>query len=274
MPRGFRPHSVPRFTPDQISKANKCAVLLWNGIDFTDGSYMKPGFSDFELLCHFYSLFSGALRNPPRLTLRSQELHDLIIAVRIKAMLRSHNSISRPNCSRYIRHNYATFRHTYNTSTRSEDAVDCASDFLLSCARSFIPLNTPTNAGYRVPLASRLLFFGAPDLLFFNHSNPLVSKGMQFPTRPQDSNQRYSQEMLLGVRRNWTQLSRYNIPLNNNGIPEPRISKIYDTHWWARRILDIALLLKYKVFYATHGYRALYRGTTLNVQLGTTCPCP
>jgi hypothetical protein len=52
MPAARHPLAVPKFTKPEIERANKCAILLWNGTSYIDG---KTIVSDRDFYLYFHS---------------------------------------------------------------------------------------------------------------------------------------------------------------------------------------------------------------------------
>ena len=94
------------------------------------------------------------------------------------------------------------------------------------------------------------MFFAAPSFLIFNYSSRLGEEKLKFQSRPHYAYPDYASEMVEGLRRNWTELSKYNIPTKTANRIDADIKLAYSTHWWARRVLDIALLLRFGVRHA------------------------
>lgn len=262
---------IPVFTSRQIDIANDAAVLLYNGRDFVNGEEIV---SDREFLVHFSSEFERLRKsNKPAIRLSRIIIHDLIIVSMLKPMYRKQNELTYPGLERYFNSHYPAFYRGYKTNKDKETKLLMSSEFVIKSGKAVVKPNVSAKAGYRVPFASRMLFFAAPEMLIFNYANRLAEKEMKYQSRPHYAYPYYAKDMLEGLRKNWKQLSRYNIPLKRKNKPEVDIAVAYRSHWWARRVFDIALLLHFRVFtkqYSVHNFNNL----TYKFQSKSNSLCP
>ncbi len=246
--------------------------MLWNGVSYIDGSAIT---SDRDFYYDFHTTFSSILRNKSRFN--QTIIHDLIITCHLKAMLRTQHQLDfrkmenwlRNNYSKLVKPNTAAFRGMKRTAKRKFSG----NSLVLGTGRAVVKNGVSVSAGFRVPFASRLLFFSCPQLLIFNFSNPLAVKSMHFQARPHIAYTFYSAAMLDGLRRNWSNLSSFNVPFNSQ-FKEPIIDKLRKTDWWARRVLDIALLIRFGIFSVSHSVLRLSRLQRFSDQSTMSCKCP
>ena len=237
---------VPKFSAKEIKLANACAVLIWNGVSYESG---KEILSDRDLLIYFsHELAKNHLSSSHRLNLSRAMLHDLIIVSLLKPMYRKQNELSYSNMENYLRRDFQKFIKAINTSKNSEEKLEHASQLVRETGKAVVLPNVSAKAGYRIPFASRLLFFAAPQILIFNYANRLAEKKMNYQSRPHYAYKDYAFDLLGGLRKNWAELSKYSIPTKEPLKAEADIKIAYKTHWWARRVLDIALLIRFGVF--------------------------
>lgn len=262
---------VPLFTRAEIDAANDCAVLLWNGVDFSSG---KKIVSDRDFLVYFSDEFSNIGNKGHVLHLSRPIIHDLIIISMLKPMYRKQNELTYPGLERYISQHYPSAKLANSRTNHGDVRLGVATEFTISCARAVVKKNVSVKAGYRVPFASRLLFFAAPQLLVFNYANRLAEKKMLYQSRPHYAYPTYANDMLNGLRKNWKLLSKYNLPTEKKGIPEKEVIIAHNTDWWARRVLDIALLIHFGVFSPSVSLSSLRRSLVYTAQSRTTVSCP
>jgi len=238
--RKFR--TVPKFSDFNLLVAELCAIDLWSGINFENGK--KREISDEELLFEFSSKFYKLINNSsPKNFITESLIRRLIRAAKIKALFRSANPLDFKRGIRCIAADivklYKNRSHTINYET----------EVILKLGAQFVkPIKNPTrNGNFRVSLASRILFFAIPNMQFFNFSNILAEK-MLFQKRPQASISFFNETLKKGLK--------INTGLNKIKLPPPSFikpvlyKKIYKTNWWQRRVLDLALLLHFKIFNA------------------------
>ena len=245
MPAAKPKRSVPKFSAMEIKRANACAVFMWNGVSYED---WKEVTSDRELLVYFSHEFAQLGTNAAQsFSLSRSALHDLIISATLKIMYRRKNELTYPNLEDYLSQNYLRAMTSAQMSKTTSDKLFHASQLVKEAGRAVVKPNVSKKAGYRISFLSWLLLFSAPQLLIFNYSNKLGEKAMNFQSRPHYAYPDYALEMVEGLRRNWIELSKYNIPTRTSNKVDADIKLAYKTHWWARRVLDIALLIRFGV---------------------------
>lgn len=238
--------SIPVFTSRQLAIANDAAVLLYNGRDFVTG---KRIVSDRDFLVHYSSEFELLRKSKkPAIRLSRSVIRDLISVSKLKPMYRKQNELTYPGLERYFNSHYPPLYKGYKSNKDKETKLLMSSEFVIKSGKAVVKPNVSAKAGYRVPFVSRMLFFAAPQMLIFNYANLLAEKHMKYQSRPHYAYPYYAKDMLDGLRKNWKELSHYNIPLKRKNKPEADIAIAYKSHWWARRVFDIALLLHFRVF--------------------------
>lgn len=248
MPAG-KPHkSVPLFSKTELDIANDCAVLLWNGISFETG---KETTSDETLMSYFsIPVFDFISAQATHVTFDKDELHELIIVAGLKAMFRKKNELSYPQFETSLTR---TLQHLHNDMKLAKtDAEKWAitSEYVREGGKQLVDVNVKTNAGYRVPFSSRILFFSTPTQPIANFSNGLA-KALNLPLRPEYAIRPFYQAICTGFARNKNQLQAYGMPQSNGILAADIYAQAKMSDWWQRRVLDIALLLKFKVAAAT-----------------------
>jgi hypothetical protein len=246
MPKGRTCLQVPLFSKNELDDALDCSILLWNGIDYETGKGMET--SDQEFLEEFYLAFEAK-----RLYPRSQFLIDedvlrrLIRLGKLKAMFRSTHPIDFSNGLMCIESLIVRY-HLWQINNVKPPLEPLLVDFGLHLGRSFVTSNTGpvVNGNYRIPFASRILFYGFPFLPFFNFSNALAAR-MQFQCRPQAALESFRLELLSGFMLNQTLLTKIRAPSAPPSISKASWLRILACKWWERRVFDIALLLHFQV---------------------------
>lgn len=244
MPAG-KPHkSVPSFTRRELDIANKCAVLLWNGISFETG---RATTSDEELMSYFSEPVRHVVTGSASSVQFSRvELHTLIICAGLKAMLRKQHEISYPQFESFLTSNLNYITTDVAISSTEAEKFSITANFVREGGKQLVDVNAKTNAGYRVPLSSRIMFFAFPHLPIANLSNGLA-KALNLPLRAEYAVRPFYQIFCSGLLLNQALLQTYSMP-NSNGILDSHVySTVKQSDWWQRRVLDIALLLKFSV---------------------------
>jgi hypothetical protein len=245
MPAGQLPIPVPKFSAFEIKQAELCAIALWEGIDFRTNELAE--ISDELLLNNFYVSFQHSLNFPRRRSqITEQDLRQLIRVAELKAMYRSTLPIDFnqgiASIKTVVIPTYRLSLGINPTYTRLNGTIKSILDFSLCWVNN---PNKSLNGNYRVPFSSRLLFFCIPELMVFNFSNELAKK-MRLQARPQAALPQFNALLEDGMRLNRALLGRLKLP-EKSALSQENWNKIKMTDWWQRRVLDLALLIKFRV---------------------------
>lgn len=251
-------NKVPTFTLYEIRLAHLCALHLWYGREFDTGKIAEC--SDEKLLIEFSSRFEATRANKKTAyQIPEYLIRQLIRVARLKALYRSTSKINFPKGIRTIRNSSVKTYDNWLANPASLTPTGHATKAILDLGLGFVTqprgVNAPKN--YRVPLASRVLFFAAPEMMIFNFSNGL-GKAMNFQSRPQAAIPHFNIELYDGLQRNDALLFRCTMPPPQL-LSQESWNRANNGGWWKRRVLDIALLLHYKVAYAHHDLVLLAR---------------
>jgi hypothetical protein len=251
MATGFTPLPVPKFSASQIALAHVCAESLWSGYEYQTGKLMR--YSEEEYMQLFASrTIQIANASTTRLKLSISVIKDLMIDAGLKALYRStletdFNLAVNTYQARAVKH-YSDWKNKtspiflpYAYATQAE----------LNWGAGFVnnPSGVTRNGNYRVPLASRVLFFSMPDMMVFNFSNSLAKK-MQFQSRPQAAVGGYNRIMSEGLERNKLLLNKLTMPMPTL-LSKDIWKAAKKANWWHRRVMDLALLMHHGLVMAT-----------------------
>jgi hypothetical protein len=244
MPKG-KPHkSAPTFTSAELALANDCARLIWHGISFETG---KPIVSDEELLSYFATpLHRHLTSSTAKVSLNLNDLHSLIITCGLKPMLRKQHELSYPQFENYLAKNTKTYLHDCNAAKQTVDAWRVSSAYVMQGGKELVDVAVQTNAGYRIPLATRILFFALPSMPLANFSNGLA-KALNLQSRPEAAINPFYQIFQNCLAINRKQLSKYQMPQSLEKLENDIYIEAKSSDWWQRRVVDIALLLHFNV---------------------------
>ena len=244
MPAG-KPHiPVPTFTSTELDIANDCALLLWNGISFETG---KATVSDETLMSYFAEPVTKHLNSQgSQVKFNLTELHALIITAGLKPMLRKQHEISYPQFEHYLANSIKYLQTDVASAKTEAERWAATSSFVREGGKQLVNINVQTNAGYRVPLSSRILFFATPTQPIANFSNGLA-KALNLPLRPEYAIRLFYQAICTGFALNKNKLQAYTMPQSNGILDADIYAQVKASDWWQRRVLDIALLLRLKV---------------------------
>lgn len=259
--RLFKP--VPKFSAYQVKLAELCALDLWNGIDYETGKQMEV--SDEELLVDFAIPFQLMVRNPSTVNgITEASIRRLIRVAKLKALFRSTQPTDFVAGIKTITSQVVPVYKGWRNKTLKLSPTGYGLNAILDLGAGFVTNPNPTKRGnYRVPLASRLLFFALPDMLVFNYSNAL-SDAMLFQKRPQVAIQFFMETLEQGLITNKVLFTKLKMPAPKllGAVMWKRINQY---KWWQRRVLDLALLLHFGVVSARPALRTRARQLTTKI---------
>ena len=227
------PLAVPVFTPFDIKLAELCAKDLWNGIHFATKA--SSGISDERLLKTFYDACREHQASPSPVSVAL--LRQLIYVCRLGRS--TPPSAHKPGIAALLR----IVGPFYKASTRTQLThlgKDAGVNAILELASAWV------KGRHGVPLSTRLLFFCVPEMMIFNFSRPL-GKAMHVPGDAEDGLKTFNTLLAEGMRANKALLTKLRLPRQT---PVSVLSKadwlaIGNTTWWQRRVLDIALMIRF-----------------------------
>lgn len=230
---------IPKFTKKELDVANLCAVAIWYGINYETGAIQKN--SDANLLSNFAPYFYEfhKTKKQPSPDIFLDDVHDLILTCGIKMLFRGIAGMDfRKGINAIYSDVYPIFLKAQKNSTRVssyQDAIKC----LEALSKGFV-IDPKSN---RLSLASRILFFLAPNLQAFNMNNSIaISYGLQ--TRPHHHYSAYFELFAKGLITNQTALGKYKLPPMRDGLDYKTWFEVNRTDWWRRRVLDLAVLFR------------------------------
>lgn len=227
-----------RLSKQEIENANYCAEALWYGINYKNS---KPIVSDESLLKYFaepmYKNGRYAARFDPDIF--KSQVQSLMSVCGLKAL---NFSVNRMN---YVQGIAAikTQIHQHFVEIKKKH-------------HRLIPVNLPdqairdlsaglvTQPRYRqIVLASRILYFNTPNLETFNISSGLA-RNLGFGRVPDKYLTAFNAKMRKIYLANGNQLSTCKKP-KVLFLKGELANSIHATTWWQRRVLDLALLLRF-----------------------------
>ena len=250
MPQSLAHVPVPKFSAYHIALAEVCAIALWNGYDYQTGKKLSSSDEDF-LIMFSTPTFAMLKSLTTTHTLSEIDIRELINVARLKALFRSTQATDFQGAIASYRTTALPIYSGFKRKTlRLPTPYDYATQATLRWSVKFVnnPRVSP-NGNHRVPLAVRILFFAMPDMMVFNFSNRL-SKAMCFQSRPQAAIVGFNRFLYEGLKRNKLLLDKVQMPM-----PITLSDQIWLAakrgEWWQRRVLDLALLLHFRLIYAT-----------------------
>jgi len=230
---------IPKFSKRELDVANLCAQAIWYGINFETGS--MGNISEAHLMSRFAPFFYEYHKNKekPKPDIFLTDVRKVILSCGIKMLFRGIAGMDfRKGINAIYSDVYPIFLKAQKNPTRVSSFKDAAM-CLDALSKGFV-VNPKNN---RLSLASRILFFLAPNLQTFNMNNGIArSYGLQ--VRPHHHYVEYFALFAKGLITNQTALSRYKMPPMRDDLDYKTWYEASKTDWWRRRVLDLAVLFR------------------------------
>jgi hypothetical protein len=235
---------VPVFSKAALDLADLCAREIWRGKSYSTSSYQQ---SEEELLLRFSLPFlsealgiEGSERQPIGVDLINQ----FIVTAGLKQMnitknnrdtdagIKTLNKLITRELKKALKDVFGTHFHILTTELTTE------------LSKAFHKMSGTSTTSAYFPLASRVLFFAAPNLPVFMYSDKL---GEALKIEKEDkalSIEQFNEAMSEGLNDNWFFLKDYQMPFLSNKIENDEFwLQARDNGWWQRRVLDLACVI-------------------------------
>jgi hypothetical protein len=241
------PLAVPKFSVSQIALAHVCAESLWNGFFYDSNKPMK--WSEEQYVQKFSTATQIILKNHNTVSqLNPNDLHDLVVAANLKMIYRNRNKTDLQQAVNTYPSSAVNYYSQWKSgSMNSLDPHVCATLAECDWGGKFIdPIAAASlRTTLRVPLASRVLFYGMPDLMVFNYSGGLA-KAINIRSRTKPAIGVFNKIMSDGLVANKVLLNTLTPP-SSSVINTDLWSTSTRSDWWQRRVLDLALLFHFNL---------------------------
>jgi len=247
MPRVRVRKRVPVFSKHALDLADVCCRELWRGRRYYDDTLQT---SEEELLRRlsipFLSDSLGIDRgNYQDITVDT--VKSFIIVAGLKQMnitqsnrddvkgIETIKKIISSRLRKSLRNVYATNFHELTLELTDE------------LSKAFHKLSkTGSTKAACIPLATRLLFFTAPNLPVFMYSDDLGEALKVNKTNKTEGLSEFYESMRLGLEANWQILREYQMPFLTDKITADEAwLEARENGWWQRRILDLACVINF-----------------------------
>jgi hypothetical protein len=237
---------IGKISQRTFDKADMCARELWRKKKYHSKKYTT---SDDELMGMISTPVQNFINNKTlRINLQTDKIDLLIRASQISRISAVKNVSTRKGIASLpslLTNHYAKWIKTTYTNN---DFFHESRDLVINLGKEFYKSrkNIGKNGGCHAALASRFLFFSNPEMPVFNYSAKLGTKlGLKGTTATKIPN--YYKIIGKSYIDNWKYLKKFKMPLSNH-ISDEYWLKVKESGWWQRRVLDIALLLHYRIF--------------------------
>jgi len=237
MPPGRKIQPIPAFSTQRILQAEHCARLIWTGKSFVKNSLHT---SDEQFLEQFSGPVSDFLAGTAQtISFDPDDVHDLVVVSGLKPLFRTWNLIDMRQFEVYLESTVPLLMG--RVLTPLELGV-----FVKDAGRALVSSQYKGKSGYRVALASRLLFFALPGLRLFNFSNDFVP-ALNLQSRPQVAILTLHELMEQGLLLNDNHLKAIQLPKFSPALNSKNYKhRIVGGDWWQRRVLDLAIKLHFR----------------------------
>jgi hypothetical protein len=242
---------IPNISRQTYDLANLCAISLWNGTDYETGK--KQLVSDAYLLQKFGIKFINAKINNSLMSFSLDEISEFIKVAKLRHRINP-LSVDLFNGNRCLNTSILTYATQQSHRRLNTLKYEVGATMSENLGRHFSTKRFVIRNGKRIrtrnnktTLASRLLFFTVPSEQCFN-LNEDVAKNLYLKGKTALTfNREYCEALATLLDRDWHILSNFKMPLKNNDISPIVWNEAYKGCWWQRRVLDLAVLLHYKL---------------------------
>ena len=246
---------IPKLSHSTIKTAELCSKALWYGINFENGN---PQTSDEEFL-HVFSMpmyeHAPNKKLPFKPAVFILDIKNLMKVGKVTAAFRMKKYM---DFSKAIRKIEKAIFPIFFDAIKNPDTTDRCQSAIKAIATLSDGIVTKPNY-FQLVLSSRILFFLTPSLMVANMNNT-IAKEFGLPTRTHNN---YADFQLLfrdGLKRNQNYFSKLELPKNRNHLSQKGWDRIKGTDWWQRRVLDIAVLLHFKLATPVFGLKKIVSG--------------
>ena len=243
MPIKLARSRVPIFSKSSLDLADLCARDLWRGKVYSSNALQV---SEEELLMMFSSPFINnaiGLKNEFKGAITTAHVDQFIKVAGLSSNKRFSNdtlnlkkgisTIDTLVASRIK----AAFLNVFNV-----DFHTLSTDLTEHLANDFFKADVRRKKGSFVPLASRLLFFTAPNIPILNYSSQ-IAENLGLTKSPLDNLVEYNAVLVEGLNNNWDLLKEYQMPFLTQAPFNDELWLIARNNgWWQRRVFDIAIM--------------------------------
>jgi len=235
---------VPIFTKAALDLADLCARELWRGKGYENNLSQQ---SEEELLLRFSVPFLSD-------TLKIDGNKYPPISIDLINMFIITAGLSQMNITKKNRDTEAgitflkkliskelkkSLNYVFETNFR-----ELTTNLTIELSKTFHKLGDLNSNSAYLPLASRLLFFAAPNLPVFNYSDKLAEALKIHKDDKELSLTQFNETLYDGLTDNWFYLKDYQMPFFSKKDESNEIwLQARDNGWWQRRVLDLACII-------------------------------
>lgn len=239
-----RRQRVPAFTKAALDLADLCAREIWRGKMYTSKSSQQ---SEEEILRDFsFPFLNEALKiDSKRYTPINVNLIErfIITAGLTPLNIQKANKDTEQGIQMLRKHIPEKLKDALNDVFEA-DFQSLTADLTIELGNAFHKMSTKDSTRGFFPLASRVLFFAAPNLPVFMYSDPLGEKlKINLKDKSAGVNQ-FFEAMSEGLEDNWAYLKDYQMPFFADKTLNDEFWNIARSNgWWQRRVLDLACVI-------------------------------
>ena len=235
------------FTNGEITEADMCARELWRGYEYHSNCRI---ISDEIFLKDFNNI--GYIRENNLLNnfslIEEDKALDLLIASKLGSGLRFRTLDVRKGIAGISRLGSPIYKNWLTKKHNPSNFWIDGSGLIIQIGREFNSLAAKkAPKGIQAAVSSRILFYSMPEMVIFPYSVTLAKKLKVFDDDPQKSVKQYSQTMAEAYYNNWKILEELKMPLPKI-LSDQEWEKIRNSGWWQRRVLDLCVVLRFKLF--------------------------
>ena len=235
---------VPVFSKAALDLADLCAREVWRGKTYSKSSYQT---SEEELLLRFSVPFLAealGIEGSKRPNISVDLINQFIIVAGLKQMNITKGNRDTDAGLRLLNKTISkelkkSLNYLFDTNFHQLTA-----DLTIDLSKAFHRMSSASPTSAYLPLASRILFFSAPNLPVFMYSDPLAEALKVEKNDKELSVRQFYESMSEGLSDNWFFLKDYQMPfLSKKDENDEFWLQVRDNGWWQRRVLDLACVI-------------------------------
>lgn len=246
---------IPNINRQTYELAHLCATAIWNGVNYETGK--KQLVSDAYLLQNFGVKFIKAKLTGSLITYSVDEISEFLKVAKLRYHINP-LTVDLFNGNRCLNTSILTYATQQANKKINFLKYQVGATMSENLGRHFSTKRYVIRNGKRIrtrnnktTLASRLLFFTVPSEQCFN-LNEDVAQHLQLKGKTALTfNSEYCEAFATLLDRDWHILSNLKMPLKNNEISPIVWQEAYAGCWWQRRVLDLAVLIHFRIINAT-----------------------
>ncbi len=235
---------VPVFSKAALDLADLCAREIWRGKSYSED---KKQVSEEEILLRFSVPFLAealGIEGSKRPEISVDWINQFIVVAGLKQMnITKSNRDTDAGLKLLKRIISKELKNSLNYVFETNFHLLTA-ELTIELSKAFHKMGSTRPTSAYLPLASRVLYFAAPNLPVFMYSDPLAEALKVQKNNKEESLKQFYESMSDGLNDNWFYLKDYQMPFFSKKDENDEFwLQARDNGWWQRRVFDLACVI-------------------------------